>query len=42
MLAGHTRTERPYLPILASRLAAMLPGEQVLVSTADRDPLRPE
>jgi len=42
MLAGHTRTERPYLPILAARLAAMLPGEQVLVSTADRDPLRPE
>ena len=44
MLAGHTRTERPYLPILAQRLAAKLAGVgvSILVSKADADVLRAE
>lgn len=36
ILAGHTETERGYLPRLAARLGAMLPGVQVRVSAADR------
>lgn len=37
--AGHTNTERPYLPILAQRLAQALPGVAVKVSREDRDPV---
>jgi len=39
LLAGHTNTERGYLPRLAGDLAARLPGLECIVSTADRDPL---
>lgn len=39
ILAGHTRTERGYLPRLAGRLATELPGLDVRVSAADTDPL---
>lgn len=39
ILAGHTRTERGYLPRLRDRLAAALPGLRVEVSRADVDPL---
>ena len=39
LLAGHTNTERGYLPRLAGDLATRLPGLECLVSTADRDPL---
>lgn len=39
ILAGHTNTERGYLPRLAARLSSMLPGLRAVVSTADRDPL---
>lgn len=38
--AGHTNTERGYLPILAERLRKGLSGVDVLVSKADRDPFR--
>ncbi len=50
LLAGHTQTERGYLPVLAERLRERLgaaagpgPGQapQVLVSGADRAPLSP-
>lgn len=37
--AGHTNTERPYLPVLAQRLGRLLPGVRVLTSTTDRDPM---
>lgn len=37
--AGHTATERPYLPVLADRLARAMPGVSVQVSRADRDPV---
>jgi dinuclear metal center YbgI/SA1388 family protein len=40
-VAGHTNTERGYLPVLARRLHAAVPGAEVLVSKADRDPFRP-
>ncbi|HVZ94433.1 MAG TPA: Nif3-like dinuclear metal center hexameric protein [Phycisphaerales bacterium] len=40
ILAGHTETERPYLPILAGRLKQSLPTIEFLVSAADRSPLR--
>lgn len=40
MLAGHTNTERGYLPRLASRLGSSLRGVTVHISGADRDPLR--
>ncbi|MBL0928153.1 MAG: Nif3-like dinuclear metal center hexameric protein [Phycisphaerales bacterium] len=40
ILAGHTETERPYLPVLAQRLAAADSRIRALVSTADRPPLR--
>ena len=39
-LAGHTETERPYLPVLAKRIAADL-GIEVQVSQHDRAPLAP-
>lgn len=38
MLAGHTNTERGFLPRLRDRLAASLPNGEFLVSRADRDP----
>lgn len=38
ILAGHTETERPYLPILAARLRAAMPGVAFTVSSADRAP----
>jgi dinuclear metal center YbgI/SA1388 family protein len=40
ILAGHTATERGYLPRLARRLADALPAMEFRVSTADTDPLR--
>jgi len=39
VLAGHTNTERGYLPRLRERLAKMMPEVVFAVSTADRDPL---
>jgi len=39
MLAGHTRTERPYLRTLATRLKILLPEAKFEVSCEDRDPL---
>lgn len=39
MLAGHTNTERGYLPRLADRLAELLPEAEVRCATKDRDPL---
>lgn len=38
ILAGHTNTERGYLPRLAERLTAELPGATFVVSKADRSP----
>lgn len=38
--AGHTSTERGYLPILAERLGTVL-GHPVRVSASDRDPITP-
>lgn len=40
VLAGHTNTERGYLPRLAKNLSDSLKGVDFRVSTADRDPLR--
>lgn len=40
MLAGHTNTERGYLPSLAERLGGMLPGVRFIRSGVDRDPLK--
>jgi dinuclear metal center YbgI/SA1388 family protein len=37
LLAGHTNTERGYLPRLKSRLAVNLPGATLILSTCDRD-----
>jgi len=39
LLAGHTNTERGYLPRLAEALAARVPGLACMVSARDRDPL---
>jgi putative NIF3 family GTP cyclohydrolase 1 type 2 len=39
LLAGHTNTERGYLPRLAATLAERAPGLECVVSAADRDPL---
>lgn len=39
LLAGHTNTERGYLPRLADRLREDLPGLDCRISTRDRDPL---
>jgi len=41
ILAGHTNTERGYLPRLARRLEALLPGLKTVVSTVDRSPRVP-
>lgn len=40
LLAGHTNTERGYLPILAERLRTEVPGLETAISRRDRDPLR--
>lgn len=40
VLAGHTNTERGFLPRLADRLRADLPGVGFEVSKADADPLK--
>lgn len=39
LLAGHTNTERGYLPRLATKLHHELPGIETRISEADRDPL---
>lgn len=39
LLAGHTNTERGFLPRLAARLEALLPGVRIMSGTLDRDPL---
>ena len=39
LLAGHTETERGYLPRLAGHLSASLPACNVVISTADRSPI---
>jgi len=41
ILAGHTNTERGYLPRLAKRLMEELPGVRAVVSQADRSPRVP-
>ncbi len=41
ILAGHTNTERGYLPRLAKRLRAQLPGLRTLISAADKSPFVP-
>lgn len=40
ILAGHTNTERGYLPRLAQKLKSVLSGCKFVVSRADKDPLR--
>jgi len=42
VLAGHTETERPYLPVLAERLSKAVPSTKFVVSKADRSPFRLE
>lgn len=42
LLAGHTNTERGYLPRLARRLTELMPGVQAMVSKADKSPFVPE
>jgi putative NIF3 family GTP cyclohydrolase 1 type 2 len=39
VLTDHTNTERGFLPVLASRLRASLPGVEVHLSEVDADPL---
>lgn len=39
VLAGHTETERGYLPVLARKLETAAPGVKVMVSREDRAPL---
>lgn len=39
LVAGHTNTERGYLPRLRERLARRLPTLNIAISTTDRDPL---
>ncbi|MFZ4573768.1 MAG: Nif3-like dinuclear metal center hexameric protein [Phycisphaerales bacterium] len=39
LLAGHTNTERGYLPVLARRLEAEKFAAPIIVSSADKDPL---
>lgn len=39
LLAGHTNTERGYLPRLAEAIRARHPGVEVAVSARDRDPI---
>jgi putative NIF3 family GTP cyclohydrolase 1 type 2 len=38
VLAGHTNTERGYLPVLAERLSALEPALEPIVSEHDRWP----
>ena len=40
VLAGHTNTERGYLPVFRQRLGEMLSGVELAVSKVDADPLR--
>lgn len=40
ILAGHTNTERGYLPILASRLRKLAPALEVVISKADASPFQ--
>lgn len=40
ILAGHTNTERGYLPIFAKRLKELAPGVETIVSERDRSPFR--
>ena len=40
LLAGHTNTERGYLPVLRKKILEAMPGLVVDVSGRDRDPLR--
>ncbi|HMN95095.1 MAG TPA: Nif3-like dinuclear metal center hexameric protein [Phycisphaerales bacterium] len=39
VLAGHTNTERGFLPRLRDRLAERCPGVEILISREDREPL---
>ncbi|MFN3200682.1 MAG: Nif3-like dinuclear metal center hexameric protein [Bradymonadia bacterium] len=39
IVTDHTNTERGYLPVMAQKLARLLPGLEVIIATADRDPL---
>ncbi len=39
LLAGHTNTERGYLPRLAAKIGEELPGVEVRIAQSDRDPL---
>ena len=39
LLAGHTNTERGYLPRLADKLSEMLEGIKIQIAQTDRDPL---
>ncbi|MEM1167161.1 MAG: Nif3-like dinuclear metal center hexameric protein [Planctomycetota bacterium] len=41
VLAGHTNTERGYLPVLADRVREHLAGASVVVSTSDAAPMSP-
>lgn len=41
LLAGHTNTERGYLPRLARWLGTALPGLEILIAERDLDPLEP-
>jgi dinuclear metal center YbgI/SA1388 family protein len=42
ILCDHTNTERGYLPLFAERVSELSAGRvEVIVSTADREPLRP-
>lgn len=38
VLAGHTNTERGYLPTLRDRVASLMPGSDVMISGSDRTP----
>ena len=40
LLAGHTQTERGFLPMLARMLEPHVPGVKLLVSKADAPPAR--
>lgn len=37
LLAGHTNTERGYLPRLQDRLHELMPGVETIISEMDRD-----
>lgn len=41
LLAGHTNTERGFLPRLCRRLSSLLPGARIEVSREDRSPFVP-